>query len=62
MALVAGPSHMTHMCDPQTTSCLLVAVAPEALKGLLAAFEDSDEPVWHIGEVTEGESGTIIAD
>ena len=48
--------------DPQTSGGLLVAVAPEALAGLLAAFEVAGEPVTHIGEVVEGDAGTIIAD
>ena len=48
--------------DPQTSGGLLIAVAPEALHRILAAFEEAGEPVWHIGEVTEGAAGMIIAD
>lgn len=48
--------------DPQTSGGLLVAVAAEALDGLLAAFEEAGEPVTHIGEVVEGEAGTITVD
>jgi len=46
--------------DPQTSGGLLVAVAPDVLAVLLAAFEGSGEAVWHIGEVTDGQAGTII--
>ena len=48
--------------DPQTSGGLLVAVAPDALGRILAAFREAGEPVWHIGEVTEGPSGTIVTD
>lgn len=48
--------------DPQTSGGLLVAVAADALDGLLAAFKEAGEPVTHIGEVVEGEAGTILVD
>lgn len=48
--------------DPQTAGGLLIAVAPEALDHILDAFRDAGEPVWHIGEVTDGPAGTIVTD
>ncbi len=48
--------------DPQTSGGLLIAVGPEALDEILAAFDAAGEPVWHIGEVTEGPGGSITVD
>ena len=48
--------------DPQTSGGLLVAVAPDALARILAAFEAAGEPFWHIGEVTNGPAGSITVD
>jgi len=41
--------------DPQTSGGLLMAVPQNELNSLLAAFQKSDEPVWVIGEVVEGD-------
>jgi selenide,water dikinase len=48
--------------DPQTSGGLLAAVAPEHLEGILRAFERAEEPVARIGEVTEGDPGTLVID
>jgi selenide,water dikinase len=39
--------------DPQTSGGLLFAVPPEATQDLEYSFGESEQPLWHVGEVTE---------
>jgi len=46
--------------DAQTSGGLLMAVKPEALEALLADAEQSGQPLWEIGQVTEGNQIVIV--
>lgn len=48
------------LLDPQTSGGLLIAVAPERLKALMAALEERGVTAWHIGEVVEGADIEIV--
>jgi selenide,water dikinase len=45
--------------DPQTSGGLFVAVAASRANEIESALRAAGEPVWRIGEVTEGEPGTL---
>jgi selenide,water dikinase len=45
--------------DPQTAGGLFLSVDPSQGDPLERAFEDSEEPLWQIGEAVEGDSGII---
>ncbi len=49
----------TIVFDPQTSGGLLAAVDPESLDDVLADFRAAAEPVWHVGQVSDGPTGTI---
>ncbi len=48
------------LLDPQTSGGLLISVAPERTKALLAALEQRGVTAWQIGEVVEGEDIEIV--
>lgn len=45
--------------DPQTSGGLLLSVPPEKMPAFLTQAEQSNQPVWEIGEVTAGGGLTI---
>jgi selenide,water dikinase len=47
---------------PETSGGLLIAVAPERLEGLLAAFRRAEHTAWAVGEVLEGEGVEVLAE
>ncbi len=47
------------MHDPQTSGGLLVAVAPALAAEIEAQFAQSREPLWRVGRVCAGNSGTV---
>ncbi len=60
----AAPGHAPWsdlvLFDPQTSGGLLCAIAGEAVNGLTTAFAKAGEPVWHLGEVSEGSGRLVI--
>jgi selenide,water dikinase len=53
----------TLLCDAQTSGGLLLAVAPEAVSGTLAALERAGTPAAaDIGEITTGDAGTLMVE
>jgi selenide,water dikinase len=46
--------------DAQTSGGLLMAVKPEALEALLADAEQNGQPLWEIGQVTDGNQLVIV--
>jgi selenide,water dikinase len=44
------------LSDPQTSGGLLLSVPPNKLEDLMASAASLNQPVWVIGEVTEGNS------
>lgn len=40
--------------DPQTSGGLLAAIPADRIEAVLAAFHDSGEPIWQIGQLFEG--------
>jgi selenide, water dikinase len=42
------------LCDPQTSGGLLLMLPPTAAEALTARCAAADQPIWTIGEVTEG--------
>jgi selenide,water dikinase len=47
--------------DPQTSGGLLLAVPAAALDAFLARAAESDQPVWVVGEVLEGQGVSVTA-
>jgi selenide,water dikinase len=46
--------------DPQTSGGLLLAVPPENLDALLASAAQAGQPLWVVGEATEGSGVEIV--
>jgi len=51
--------HVTLLHDPQTSGGLLLTVAAERREQIEAAFRAAGEPMWRIGEIVDGEPGTL---
>ncbi len=50
------PEPIEHILfDPQTSGGLLFTVAAESADNTQKLFEDSNEPIWRVGEVVDGE-------
>ncbi len=56
-----APALAMLLFDPQTSGGLLAAVPPQELAGLENAFRAANEPLWHIGAVSEGKGITITS-
>jgi selenide,water dikinase len=52
-------AQLTLLHDPQTSGGLFVAIAADRANDVEAAFRKAGEPVWRIGEVVDGEPGTL---
>jgi selenide,water dikinase len=48
--------------DPQTSGGLLISVPRERAEHLVAAFAEAGEPLWQIGEVTDGVGLAVTTD
>ncbi len=56
------PVARTLLADAQTSGGLLLSVAPDGLEALLAELEGTTPAAAVVGEVTDGEAGTIQVD
>jgi selenide,water dikinase len=53
------PADEALLYDPQTSGGLLFAVAPDDADAVVQRFDAAGEPLWRIGEATDGTPGTI---
>jgi selenide,water dikinase len=46
--------------DPQTSGGLMFTISQDAIQDLEAAFYTSEQPLWRVGEVTEGQGVAVV--
>jgi len=55
------PTARLMLFDPQTSGGLLLAVPPERLPALAARATELGQPIWEVGQVTDGSGITVTA-
>ena len=53
------PHERVLLYDPQTSGGLFFAVDAASAQRVEEAFRRDGEPVWHVGEVVDGDAGTL---
>jgi selenide,water dikinase len=48
------------LCDPQTSGGLLLALAPQKLDRCLEQLSQRGVPAWHVGEVINQTTGSLV--
>lgn len=54
-----GPAEKILLYDPQTSGGLFFAVDPASADVVEEAFRQDGEPVWRVGDVADGDAGTL---